>query len=176
VTGLVLRGDELLLAHEQGALRIAHDGQHAPVTACPRQAAALCEGPQATVGRAGSQRGGCASGTSRRAACSNRKWQLDEAVQCLAWTTAGEQLYAAAPGSGSVLMLRPARPACAFWCACQGLGPGERAGAGCAGRRLDRAARRLGAWCACRPTARSIAWSGCRLPCPTDVGDRRRAA
>jgi DNA-binding IclR family transcriptional regulator/sugar lactone lactonase YvrE len=108
VTGLVLRGDELLLAHEQGALRITHDGQHAPVTAWPAgKLLALCEGPQGTLWAALEANGGCAVGHIAPGGVFEPKWQLDEPVQCLAWDGAGERLYAAAPGSGSVLMLRP---------------------------------------------------------------------
>ncbi|HSV44637.1 MAG TPA: SMP-30/gluconolactonase/LRE family protein, partial [Ramlibacter sp.] len=35
------------------------------------------------------------------------QWQLDEAVQCLCWDAAQGLLYATAPASGSVLVLRP---------------------------------------------------------------------
>jgi DNA-binding IclR family transcriptional regulator/sugar lactone lactonase YvrE len=109
VTGLVLHGDGLLLAHDHGTLRVTHDGLHAPVTAWPAgKLLALCEGPGATLWAAlEATGGGCAIGHIASGGLFEETWQVDEPVHCLRWDAEGAQLYATAPGSGSLLILRP---------------------------------------------------------------------
>jgi IclR family acetate operon transcriptional repressor len=109
VTGLVLHGDDLLLTHERCALRVTPAGLHAPVTAWPAgRLLALCEGPQGTLWAVlEATGGGCAVGHIAPGGLFEETWQVDEPVHCLRWNAAGTQLYATAPGSGSLLILRP---------------------------------------------------------------------
>jgi sugar lactone lactonase YvrE len=50
---------------------------------------------------------GCYVGTAGLAGDVLEKWQVDESLGALAWDAGGESLYAVAPDSGSILVMRP---------------------------------------------------------------------
>ncbi len=108
VTGLAFRGDDLLLAHAQGVLRVTPDGLSAPVTAWPTGSLlALANGPQDRLWAAmATPRGGCAVGEIQPGGQFDPRWSVDEPVHALCWNAEGDQLLAAAPDSGSLLVLR----------------------------------------------------------------------
>lgn len=108
ITGLVLRGEELLVTHEAGVLRVLRDGRCAPVTAWPAgKLLALAPGDDDVLWAALDAAGGCAVGTVQRGGLFDLHWTLEEPVQALCWDGREAQLLAAAPGSGSLLILRP---------------------------------------------------------------------
>ena len=108
VLGLAFRGDDLLLAHADGVLRITPEGRSAPVTAWPGgRLLALAAGPQDRLWSAVATPSGCAVGEILAGGSLEASWSIDEPVNALAWNAAGDQLLAAAPGSGSLLVLRP---------------------------------------------------------------------
>ncbi|HSW17597.1 MAG TPA: IclR family transcriptional regulator C-terminal domain-containing protein [Ramlibacter sp.] len=109
VTGLAFRGDDLVLAHEGGVLRVTPDGLSAPLSAWPAgQLLALCAGPRDTLWAAmATTSAGCAVGEVQAGGGFAAHWTVDEPVHALCWDMAGEQLHATAPGSGSLLLMRP---------------------------------------------------------------------
>jgi IclR family transcriptional regulator, acetate operon repressor len=111
VTGLVLRGDELLLAHEKGAVRATKEGQTAPLTAWPHaRLQALCNGDDQVLWAAFEAGAGSAIGQVQPGGHFKTCWTLDEPAQALCWNAAERQLVAAAPASGSLLLLREGSP------------------------------------------------------------------
>lgn len=109
--GLVLRGDELLLAHEHGVLRATRDGQSAPVTAWPQGKLQALGGDEQLLWAAfEAADGGSAIGAVQPGGHFQPAWSIDEPVQSLHWNAADRQLIAAAPGSGSLLLLREGSP------------------------------------------------------------------
>lgn len=108
ITGLALRDGDILLTHETGALRVTPDGRSAPVTAWPvGRLQALCNGPGERLWAAmATPQGGSVIGEILPGGVFDPRWTLDEPAQALCWDAAGEQLHVAAPGSGSLVMLR----------------------------------------------------------------------
>jgi IclR family acetate operon transcriptional repressor len=107
VTGLVLQGSDVLVAHEAGVWRVTASGQHAPVTAWPKgRLLALCQGADGSLWAAyKTPTGGSAVGQVRGSSF-EPQWQLVEAVQALHWNHGFEALYATVPASGELLVLR----------------------------------------------------------------------
>jgi len=108
ITAVALRGDELLLAHDKGALRVTQDGRSAPLTAWPQaRLQALCsDGEQGLWAAFAAGAGGSAVGSIQPGGQFQPAWNLDEPVQSLYWNPLERQLVAAAPESGSLLLLR----------------------------------------------------------------------
>lgn len=108
VRGLALRGEELVLAHEHGALRMTRDGRGAPITAWPQGALdALCsDGDHRLWAAFATAAGGSAIGQVQPGGHFQPSWTLEEPVQALHWNGPEKQLIAAAPQSGSILLLR----------------------------------------------------------------------
>lgn len=109
ITGLALLGDDIVLAHEQGAVRVTPDGRHAPLTAWPAgPLQALCNDPQGRLWAArATPQGGSSIGEIVPGGAFRPAWTVDEPVQSIAWDASGQQLHLAAPGSGSLLIVRP---------------------------------------------------------------------
>lgn len=109
VTGLAFRSGDIVVAHESGVLRVTSEGRWAPITAWPAgRLLALCGGPDDRLWAALSlPQGGSAIGEIQPGGLFDPRWSVDEPVQALCWDAGGGQLYVAAPGSGSLLMLRP---------------------------------------------------------------------
>lgn len=111
VAGLVLRGDELLVAHDHGALRVTKQGDAAPLTAWPHaRLQALCNGDDHVLWAAFESGAGSAIGQVLPGGHFKTCWTLDEAAQSLSWNAAQRQLVVAAPASGSLLLLREGSP------------------------------------------------------------------
>jgi IclR family transcriptional regulator, acetate operon repressor len=108
VTGLAFRDGDLLVAYEGGVVRVTHDGLSAPITAWPAgRLLALCNGPGERLWAALlTSKGSSMIGEIKPGGLFAPHWSVDEAVQALCWDEAGTQLYAAAPGSNSLLMLQ----------------------------------------------------------------------
>lgn len=177
VAGLAFRGGDIVVAHASGVLRVTSEGHSAPITAWPAgRLLALCDGPGDRLWAAlGLPQGGSAIGEIQPGGLFDPRWSVDEPVQALCWDAGGEQLYVAAPGSGSLLMLRPGS-AMVRRLATLPKGSGQ-----ISGLTVDKAG---GIWTALRD-----GWSvvrvgsdgtldrviGLPVPCPTDVaiaGDR----
>jgi IclR family acetate operon transcriptional repressor len=109
IVGLILRADDLLVAHEAGALRVTPAGLSAPITAWPGgKLLAIAAGPQDSVWAAfESADGGCAIGLIEPGGHFDGQWRLDERVRALCWDPRQQQLCAAAPSSGAIMLLRP---------------------------------------------------------------------
>jgi IclR family transcriptional regulator, acetate operon repressor len=108
VTGLFLRGDSACAVHEDGATEITPDGQTRPLSAwqpMPIQAVAPEPNGQAWVALAAP--GGSVIGQVGADGGFRRRWGLDEPVECLQWSPDGRLLFAAAPESGSIFVLKP---------------------------------------------------------------------
>jgi IclR family transcriptional regulator, acetate operon repressor len=108
ILGLAFRDGDLVLAHEAGVLRITPEGLSAPLTTWPGGTLlALCNAPDGKLWAAmATTQDGSVIGEIQPGGLFDPYWTLDELVQALCWDPAGEHLYATAPGSGSLLMLR----------------------------------------------------------------------
>jgi IclR family transcriptional regulator, acetate operon repressor len=108
ITGIARRGDDFVVAHESGAVRVTRAGESAPLTAWPHgKLLALCNAKDASLWAALASGAGCAIGLIQPGGQFEAVWQLDEHIECLCWDAAGERLCATAPASGSLLALVP---------------------------------------------------------------------
>lgn len=112
ITGLAQRGEDFIVAHQGGAVRVTRAGKTAPLTAWPAGAVhALCNSPDGRLWAAlaaGTGIGaGSAVGPIKPGGQFEAQWLLDEPIECLCWDAAGERLYATAPASGTLLALSP---------------------------------------------------------------------
>ena len=107
IVGLVLRENELLVAHARGALRMTRDGRSAPITAWPDgELSAVCAGEGNELWAALRTRGAASAiGSLKPGGSFHPLWHLDEPVQSLHWDSEQQNLLAAAPASGSLLIL-----------------------------------------------------------------------
>jgi sugar lactone lactonase YvrE len=112
ITGLVVRDDDLVLAHEGGLLRVTRDGRSAPLTAFPPgRLLALAGGEGESLWAAfAAAGGGCVIGAVQPGGAFSTQWAVDEPVQALCWDADRALLHATAPASGSVLRLQPGTP------------------------------------------------------------------
>ena len=120
-TGLVLQGDEFLVAFAERVVRVDLKGQHTPFANWPEGVVqAMCAGETGTVWVAFEVEGGgaaiglVAATTSNSASTSSStsgqfkpQWRITEPVQCLHWSAQDNTLYATAPESGAILMMKP---------------------------------------------------------------------
>lgn len=109
VTGLVFKGDDLLVTHATGARRVTREGQSAPLTAWPSaHVQALCARPDGSLWAAlSASSGGSAVGEIAAGGQFLMGWNVDEPIQALGWDESQGQLVATAPGSGTLYLLRP---------------------------------------------------------------------
>jgi DNA-binding IclR family transcriptional regulator len=109
ITGLVVHGDELLLAHEAGVLRVTPDGESAPLTTWPPgRLLAVCGGNGGGLWAAfAAGANGCVVGQVQPGGAFSAQWHLDEPVQALACHPGADELVATVPASGSLLRLLP---------------------------------------------------------------------
>jgi len=108
VTGLALHTHGLLVAHAQGWHLVDAKGASKPRSGWPGpELSALCAHPAGEIWVAMRHGKGCNIGTTGPAGDVLDKWHVDEALGAIAWDGAGETLYAVAPDSGSILMMRP---------------------------------------------------------------------
>jgi DNA-binding IclR family transcriptional regulator/sugar lactone lactonase YvrE len=107
IAGLLFHGDEFVLPREQGALRLSADGAAVGEEPWPHgRTLAACNGPDDRFWVAMETAGGCAVGSVGRQGVLELRWQLSERVQSLLWHAPERCLYATAPDSGSILVLR----------------------------------------------------------------------
>jgi len=113
VVGLLRRGEALVAVHEHGAVVLAADGTSTPLR--PWLAGgvlAVCNGDADAVWAAVLlPEAGAAIGLVRADGGFDVQWRIGEPVQCLRWRAEDQTLYAAAQGSGAILMLQPGTPA-----------------------------------------------------------------
>ena len=113
-----MQGDTFLVAFADRVVRLSAGldlgldvGDPTPVSPWPNGVMqAICTGNDDTVWVAfGVDGGGAAIGLVSTAAASHFKpqWRMTEPVQCLHWSTQDNTLYATAPASGSILMMKP---------------------------------------------------------------------
>jgi IclR family acetate operon transcriptional repressor len=117
VVGVVMQGDELLVAFADNLVRVNMKGHHTPVTPWPAGVMqAICAGDAGAVWVAFEVEGGGAAIGLVPAASSistqtsghfKPQWRMTEPVQCLHWSAQDNTLYAAAPASGTILMMQP---------------------------------------------------------------------
>jgi len=124
VVGMVMQGDEFLVAFADSLVRVDLKGNHAPVTPWPAGVIqAICAGGDGAVWVAFAVEGGGsaiglvstsattpASTTSAPSPPSGHfkpQWRITEPVQCLHWSAQDNTLYATAPASGAILMMKP---------------------------------------------------------------------
>ncbi|MDB5851510.1 MAG: IclR family transcriptional regulator [Rhodoferax sp.] len=109
VVGLLLEGDGLMVVFEQGAQRLAADGQATAVSRWLTQPVlAVSTGDdQAIWAAVALPESGSAIGLVRDDGTLDVRWRIGEPVQCLAWSRAAQALYATAPRSGAILVMSP---------------------------------------------------------------------
>lgn len=110
ITALVLHRDGVLVAHEGGWLVVDRRGSIHPLAAWPG-VALLALGARAKgelwASMRSAQGNGCDIGILGLDGNFVTHWHVTEGVEAIAWDQAGESLYAAAPASGSILLMQP---------------------------------------------------------------------
>jgi sugar lactone lactonase YvrE len=108
IAGLILRADDLVVAHQAGAMRVTAAGLSAPITAWPAgKLQALHAAADDAVWAAFEVPNGSAVGLVQPGGYFDPQWRIDEPIQALCWDPHQQQLYATAPSSGAILVLRP---------------------------------------------------------------------
>jgi len=112
VVGLLRRGDALVAVHEHGAFVVAADGSTTPLASWLKGAVlAVCNGEDDAIWAAVAlPEAGTAIGLVREDGGLDVKWRIGEPVQCLRWHGEDRTLYAAAPGSGAILLMQAGTP------------------------------------------------------------------
>lgn len=108
ITGLVVQGDGLLVAYEDGWQLLDAKGKAKPRSGWPgKEMCALCAHPGGELWVAVRKGAGCHVGTVGPAGDVLDKWQVGEPIDAMAWDAEGHFLYAVAPESGSILVMQP---------------------------------------------------------------------
>jgi DNA-binding IclR family transcriptional regulator/sugar lactone lactonase YvrE len=172
IVGMLMQPEGLLVAHQQGWVRVDDGGKTQPLEHWPGAGLqALCAHPDAS-------QWGCVHtdpGTWQVGAVQGRPpgepvWRFDEPVTALAWDAEGAQLFAVAPNSGTIYQMRPGAPQVRRFASLP-KGSGKLSGLA-----LD---SRGGVWTALRGGWSVVCFSqdgnlehviGVPVPCPTDVG------
>lgn len=107
ITGLLVQGEDFLVSHQDGALRLAADGSTAPVAWPAGRLQALCSGPGETIWAAFETSGGtCVVGRVQPGSVFAPQWRINEPLQCLRWRPQDATLFGTAPASGAILMMQ----------------------------------------------------------------------
>ena len=113
VTGMVMQGDEFLVAFADSVVRVDLKGNHTLIKPWPAGVMqAICAGDAGTVWVAFEvEGGGAAIGLAPTKSSTSGhfkpQWRMTEPVQCLHWSAQDNTLYATAPASGAILMMKP---------------------------------------------------------------------
>lgn len=107
IVALAFEESHLVLAHERGVFTVTPEGMIAPIYNWPNELLlALCNAPDGKLWAAMATARGSSVGQILSDGQFDPHWDIDEPVQALCWDPAGEILYATAPSSGSLLILR----------------------------------------------------------------------
>lgn len=106
ITGMFFRGDAVVLLHDDGASEFV-DGALRPLAGWrPMKIQAVDTHPQGDVWVALASNLGSAVGRIGADGGFRRMWEIDEPIQSLCWSADGTLLHAAAPRSGSILLMQ----------------------------------------------------------------------
>jgi len=108
IVGIVTCGDELCIAHGQGALALSADGTSRPLANWPKKGLqAVCNGEDGVLWAAMTTiDGGSVVGQLRDDGQMAVQWRSKEQLQCLRWRREDQSLYATAPESGAILRMQ----------------------------------------------------------------------
>lgn len=108
VVGIVARGEELWIVHENGAMVWGPDGAQRPLAHWPASGVqAVCSGEDGVVWAAlTTADGGSVVGPMQDDGRVAGLWRSKESLQCLRWRQEDRSLYATAPESGAILRMQ----------------------------------------------------------------------